>query len=391
MTPALRPIRVLVVPHLPEYSGAPLIAAHIVKGLDPREFECLTVFPCGGPLADEMQSQGFRVESLGLLPLSFSQAAERGMRWKWLASRAGYARDLRRVIRSFRPDVVYVHSAIQLIPGRVARGERIPLVWHVQETLDFQRPGNRYRRWTIRRLADAVIFCGWTPRRSFGHWPAGRLWTVIPNALTREVSDDPGARDAVRRELDVPPRHVLLIMVGGVHPRKGLDILLEALMQCRRAGSREFTLAVAGDASAAPPEFLRKIENLLGQEGLRDHVRLLGHRQDIPRLLAASDVFVLASRSEGLPLSVVEAFAAGLPAVLTDTGDCARLTGRGRRGHTVPRDDPRAFAQALQDLLQNPESRRQMGARARTLVRKRFSFSRLLGEVGEVLRRTARS
>jgi glycosyltransferase involved in cell wall biosynthesis len=391
MKPAGRPFRVLVVPHLPEYSGAPLIAAHIVKGLTSPEFECFTVFPCGGPLADDLESQGFRVASLGLLPLSFSQAAERGMRWKWLASRVRYARELRRVIRSFQPDVVYVHSAIQLIPGRVARSEKIPLAWHVQETLDFQRLENRFRRWTIRRLADAVIFCGWSPRRSFGHRPAGRLWTVIPNALTREVSDDPDARESIRRELAVPPHHALLIMVGGVHPRKGLDTLLEALIQCRRTGIPDFTLAVAGDPSAAPPEFLRKIEDLLAQEELRDHVRLLGHRQDIPRLLAASDVFVLASRSEGLPLSVVEAFAAGLPAVLTDTGDCARLTGKGRRGHTVPRDDPQAFAHALRNLLQDPESRRQMGARARTLVRKRFSFSRLLEEVGEVLRRTARS
>lgn len=385
-----RRIRVLFAPHLTELSGAPWMAVRIALGLDPARFECRVVFPSPGELADRARADGLDVDILDLLPLSFRQAFREGKAFRWMWSRWTYLRGLQSLLRRFRPDIQYVHSAVQVIPGLVAWWRGIPVVWHVQETLDGRRWANWIRRWLIKRVARAVIFCGWAPRDSFGTRPQGQPWFVVPNALTRSVPDEPPDRDGTRKALGIPPGRTVLVMVGGVHPRKGLDVLLQALGLLRRRGHKEFQLLVAGPQDAAPPEFLQTLQTLLTEEHLRAQVRLLGHRDDVVDILSAADVFVLASRSEGLPLAVVEAFALGVPAVLTDAGDCARLTGEGERGYTVPRDDPEAFAAALLRILDNPEQRAEMGRRARDFARTRFQFSHLIQEVSRILEATAR-
>jgi len=367
-----------------------MMAVRIARGLDRTRFACGVVFPCPGPLASEARDLGLAVETFDLLPLSRRQAAEKGRRTEWLQSRWAYARDFRSLLRETPPDLVYVHSAIQPLPGFLARREGLPVVWHVQETLDFASLGNRFRRRMIKRLARAVIFCGWAARDSFGAQPEGQTWIVAPNALTRMVPDDTaGLRGANRRNLEIPDNTLVLAMVGGVHPRKGLDVLLRALQALPPREGREVLLLVAGGEESAPPPFLQKIESLRSQASIQSRVRMLGHHDDVIGLLAASDVFVLASRSEGLPLAVVEAFAMGLPAVLTDVGDCAVLTGDGERGYTVPPDDPAAFAAALDRLLADPQTRNAMGDRARDYARKHFPFSRYLEQVSQVLEEAA--
>jgi len=98
----------------------------------------------------------------------------------------------------------------------------------------------------------------------------------------------------------------------------------------------------------------------------------------VGRLLAAADLFAMASRSEGLPLSVVEAFSAGLPAVLTAAGDCAALAGQGERGFCVAREDAKAFARGLATLLRDPEKRLEMGRRARAYAAENFRFDSMM-------------
>lgn len=385
-----QPLRVLFVPHLSEMSGAPWMAVQIARGLDAARFERLVVCPGPGPVVDRARAEGLDVEVLGLLPLSLRQALNEGKAFEWVGSRWKYVSGFRALLERFRPDVVYIHSAAQIIPGLLAKWSGIPVVWHIQETLDFSRVSHRIRRWWIKRLADSAIFCGWAPRDSFLPRPGGQPWTVAPNALTREVSETPPDREAARKALGITDARPVLVMVGGVHPRKGLDVLLQALGRLRHRGQKEFTLLVAGGTESAPLEFLQRIQEILEAERLRPHVRMLGHRDDVLEILSAADVFVLTSRSEGLPLSVVEAFALGVPAVLTDAGDCAVLTGDGTRGYTVPRDDPEAFAEALARVLAAPEERLAMGRRAGEYARKHFQFSRLVRDVSRVLEETAR-
>jgi glycosyltransferase involved in cell wall biosynthesis len=105
-------------------------------------------------------------------------------------------------------------------------------------------------------------------------------------------------------------------------------------------------------------------------------VQLVGARRDIRELLASADLFVLSSRSEGLPISVLEAMAAGLPVVATDVGGLSELVVDGETGILVPAADPKALAEAVERLLLDPELRRRFGTASRRRAERRFDLPR---------------
>jgi glycosyltransferase involved in cell wall biosynthesis len=106
---------------------------------------------------------------------------------------------------------------------------------------------------------------------------------------------------------------------------------------------------------------------------LEDRIELLGERHDVPALLATADIFVLSSRSEGLPIALLEALAQGLAVVASDVGGVAEAVVDGESGLLVPAGDPTALAGALQLLLTDPDLCRRLGANAR--VRCETSFA----------------
>jgi glycosyltransferase involved in cell wall biosynthesis len=118
------------------------------------------------------------------------------------------------------------------------------------------------------------------------------------------------------------------------------------------------------------------VESEIGRLGLDAFVALTGDRDDVPELLATSDVFVLSSRSEGGPISVLEAMAAGLPVVASDVGGVREQVDEGVSGLLVPAGDPAALAAALERVLGDPQLRRDLGAAGRGLVRERFDLAR---------------
>jgi glycosyltransferase involved in cell wall biosynthesis len=132
-------------------------------------------------------------------------------------------------------------------------------------------------------------------------------------------------------------------------------------------------LRVAGDGPRA-----QELRALAASLGVADRVALLGHREDVAMLLEEADLFVLPSRSEAFPNSVVEAMAAGLPVIASAVGGLPELVDSGRTGLLVPPDDPVALASALEALVSVPERARAMGDAARTEIARRYSFDRMV-------------
>jgi glycosyltransferase involved in cell wall biosynthesis len=166
-------------------------------------------------------------------------------------------------------------------------------------------------------------------------------------------------------------------------PQKGYPDLLEAFAVIRRRFSSA-VLLIAGDGPQGA-----ELEARRASLGLEDSVHLLGARDDVPELLAAADVFVTASRWEGLPVAVLEAMAAGLPVVATAVGDVPNVLAEGA-GVTVPPRDPAALAAAVCALLETPEERARVAAAAIARVRSRYSAARWAERLLELYAEVAR-
>jgi glycosyltransferase involved in cell wall biosynthesis len=200
----------------------------------------------------------------------------------------------------------------------------------------------------------------------------GRI-EVVPNGI--ELSDGaPVPREAARRALGVPAGARVVAVVAQLRPEKGHEVYLEAARRLLER-TRDAVTLFAGDGPMRQ-ELEARAEGL----GLGDRVRFLGARDDVPVVLAASDVCALPSHPvvETSPLAAMEAMAAGRPVVATKVGALAEIVEHGLSGFLVPPGDPEALAGALAHLLNDDVLRARLGENARRRARERFGIERTL-------------
>lgn len=214
-------------------------------------------------------------------------------------------------------------------------------------------------------------------------WLSSRRITVVPNGIPPSPATDPGMREA----LGLPRDARILLAVGNLYEVKGHRFLVEALADVLPAHpTTHVVIAGRGDQE-------RPLGRLAASLGVADHIHLLGLRGDIPQLLAAADLFVMPSLSEGLPIAILEAMFAGKPIVASDVGDIAAAVGAaGARpgGRVVPPGDRQALASALATLLADPEAARIIGAAARERAEAEFHVDRMTARYVELYRRARR-
>jgi len=178
-------------------------------------------------------------------------------------------------------------------------------------------------------------------------------------------------RDAVRQKIELKKDDVFFLAVGRLVYEKGHEILVEAMSTVTKSDSH----AIAGICGAGPlhDQLQAQIEKL----NLQDKVKLLGQWDKIPELLAASDVFVLPSRWEGLPMALLEGMMAGLPIIATRVEGVDEVVHPGEHGVLVPLESPAELAQAILQLLRSPADRQRMGAAARERVLNSYTTDRM--------------
>ena len=202
------------------------------------------------------------------------------------------------------------------------------------------------------------------------HWG----WTWIHCSHSTDRSGPPLARGS-----RCPRQDVVLCFVGRFAAIKRLDLLLDAVAAARSDGVHVH-LALVGDGEARP-ELEARVERL----GLAGAVSFLGYRRDLPLVYAAADAAVLSSDNEGTPVSLIEAAAAGLPAVATDVGGVASVV-TPRSGLLVAPGDSRALGAAIAAIASQAVKREEMGRAAREHVRAHFSAERLVDDVDSLYR-----
>lgn len=311
------------------------------------------------------------------------------------------ARQLRAIIESEKPDLVHTTLFESHLTGRLAAFAKPTVVLsslvntpYTQVRLredPLVKPGKL-------RLVRAVD--SWTARHLTTHFhaitTAVKDWAVDamkipPDRITviergrdpaRLGSPSAARRAAARASLGLREEQEVIVNVGRQEFQKGQRYLLEA-METLSAQRPDALLLVVGREGNATSD-LRKLE---ARPAIRRGVRFLGHREDIPDILAAADVFAFPSLYEGLGGSVIEAMALGLPMVLADVPALREVSGSGRSALLVEPASAPALVAAITQLLDDPDARRTMSRWSRQIFEERFTLERSVRRMIELYER----
>jgi glycosyltransferase involved in cell wall biosynthesis len=193
---------------------------------------------------------------------------------------------------------------------------------------------------------------------------------VIRNAIGTDAFDepDPAYRHLLAGFFAAPPARIVAA-AGRLSPEKGFDLFVQAAAEvARRDSGTGFVLFGDGPLREA-------LERQAAGCGLPGRFVFAGFRTDLERFLPWCDLVVLSSHTEGLPVVVLEALAAGTPVVATAVGGTPEVIADGIHGYLVPPGDSAALAKRLRDALESEDQRRAMGARGRERVREEFTFA----------------
>ena len=262
------------------------------------------------------------------------------------ASPRAWPRWLGSLLAERRPAVVHTHSPA-LAPlartfTRVPGAHRAAHVYTEHNSLSIYRPATRALDAATMRLDRHVWAVSADVRRSIG-----RVWRHQVEVLHHGVDLDAvraAATADVRAELGIGDDEVVVTMVANLRPQKDHANALDAVERLAPDGPPTRLLLVGQGP------LLDDVRRDVARRRLDDRVLVLGQRDDVPAVLAASDLLLLASRQEGLPVAVMEAFALGLPVVSTAVGGVPEAVRDGIEGFLVPPKDPVALAAAMDRL-----------------------------------------
>jgi glycosyltransferase involved in cell wall biosynthesis len=204
---------------------------------------------------------------------------------------------------------------------------------------------------------------------------------TIRNAVVIPPPAGSEERRSARRLIGAREEEVVVGTIGRLAAKKNHEMLVRAASLCRDAPVRLRYCIVGG----GPNE--EAVRAAIRGQRLDDRIVLLGLREDARALLSGFDLFVLTSKTEGLPNTIMEAMAAGLPCVCTDVGGCRELVEPGVTGYLVAPDDAGGLAARILELAGDPERRAEMGRAGRRKISAGYSVERLVSQVQELLLR----
>ncbi len=359
--------------HSLHVGGAEVLAARLARRLHKSFrflFVCLDQL---GTLGEELQAEGFPVEVLKRQP---------GLDWRSTFR-------LARLLRRERVALLHTHQYTPFFYAMTARwlGWRIPILFteHGRHFPDYPRRKRIVANRLLVSCRDRVVAVGQSVRQAVidnEGIPADRVG-VIYNGIDVDAFSKPCLRrDERRREMGVGTNDLVLIQVAR------LDYLkdhLTALRTVQRVAAHrsDVRLVLIGEGSER-----EKIEKEVHQRRLTEHVRFLGLRGDVSSLVPAANVFLLTSISEGIPLTLIEAMAAGVPVVSTRVGGVAEVVRDGITGLLTDAGDDEALAKHILLLTADPQLCQRMGhlgrERANALfneIRMHEDYHRLYGEL----------
>lgn len=352
-----------------DIGGAEMMLYKLVSGLDREKFLCRVVsLDSPGVLSHKINNLGIQVDSLGVdprrpTPLALFRAIQ--------------------MLRKWKPHIVQTWMYHSDLLGTVASGvaRRGTLVWNLRCTNMDLSQYNKMTRWVMKACAAlsrypymvvANSHASIAYHKKMRYRPKRSM--VIPNGFDLDrFKPAPGLKNQVRNELGIPEDAPCIGLVARFDPMKDHATFFSAAeLISRKRPDTHFILCGEGMSQQDP-----RVRAYLDKSATSLKVHLLGRREDIYRIMAALDIFVLSSFGESFPNAIGEAMACGVPCVATDVGDLRRIING--TGKIVPPKEPLALANAVLELLYLPdEELHKLGRVARERIRNHYSLEKIV-------------
>jgi len=308
---------------------------------------------------------------LGVKVVDFSA----NTRWPW----EQYQR-IRDYVSKHNICLIHTHTPRTILAVALALGIASPVHHLATKHILFRRDDRRWGSAFLLLdclslyLPEVLVAVSETMHRQIASLPGLKRKRIltIRNAIDFEKYQAPEERNGCREEFGLAPDQVVIGYAGRIAQAKKIDLLVRAYSNIL-AVHPEARLIIVGEGEQKP-----SLEMLAKRLGISQAVIWAGFRTDIPRLLAAMDIFVQPSSNEGLSLSLLEAMAAGKPVIATNVGGTAEVVSNGQAGLLIPPHSLPALQSAMLQLLDNPQLRSRLAEEAGAIVYQEFQVARMM-------------
>lgn len=351
----------------------------LVTHLPRTRYHATMILRPDDPLVPRYRDAGISVHTMPFVPPR--RALEAGRLLRFGLRLLPTVRGVARLVRTTQADVVHVNTMNNVQGALGARMAGRPLVWHVRE-LGRGALVDRVLLALVARLASRAVAVSRAVATTLGGCRS-RVRLVANGIDLSEYADLP-TRDAARRALGISARARVVAVIGRLEPWKGQDVAIEAFAAVADRVPEAMLLIVGGGATTKPG-FGRALEGRVAALGLGDRVRFLGVRQDVPHVLAATDVLVAPTVSpEPFGRTLVEGMAAGVPVIGTAGGGPDDIIVPGESGWLVPPGSVAPLADAVTTALRDEGLARRLAEAGRRRATERYSLTRVVREMAEV-------
>jgi glycosyltransferase involved in cell wall biosynthesis len=358
----------IILPKL-QIGGAEMHVLSLLKNIDPSRFAvslmCLSI---GDARMEKEAGRGIQ---------SFAT-----IRFRWRNSPVSFARAVN-FLKAGKFDIVHCHLPHADSIGRLAgRCAGVPVIMTTEHGKFLGKPWHYllFER-MLGTITDARICVSrdiLEIRMKREGTPARKLF-YIPNGVdTAAFEASTRSRSSIMAEFGWEPTHPFVIAIGRLEPEKNYGVLIQAINQLR-SRLPSIRCLLVGDGTCRG-----ELASLVDSLGIGRHVKLAGARNDIADLLGAANIFVLSSLKEGLPVSLLEAMAAGKAIVATSVGGVPETIRDGESGILVSPGDIEALAGAIADLSIDEELMARLGKAARADVERDFDIKKIVGRIEDL-------
>jgi glycosyltransferase involved in cell wall biosynthesis len=343
-----RPYNILLLNETSGPGGAETVIFNIAKNLDRNQYTPRVGLFCDGWFAEHLAHHGIAVDII--------QSKK-----SWDLT---FLKDLMNYCSANKIDLIHAHLPGANLYGSVAgKMLGIPVICTLHNEMIIagyvERFGSIKRR-IIRSLATRYVVVAKYMQQDYivkGKFSPRKMVTIY-NGLSDSDGQSTFDLDAFKRDIDFHEGEILITNVANFRPPKGHRVLIEAAHLVHQAAPNVKFLLIGDEGDGSIIGYVR---DRIKEWGLADNVKLLGFRKDVYHILRNSDIFLLASNSEGLPISVVEAMLASKTVVATDVGGLSEIVVSGKTGFLVEPNNPKAIADTLLNLVNNAKLRSEIG------------------------------